>query len=160
MAANGTVSRANNANQRIILSTVIKAQQVDEWYFASYMIPHEPIRHWMDLLDQYVAKNDAFDAVAYPWKMENFFAFYRDYFYEVVHHHHDVEEQIVVPWGEKKGVPSPPKLMGDHESLMKALNDIKAKENEWKQLAAKPAGADKDQQIKAFTLSLRSQVGE
>ncbi len=44
-------------------------------YNSALLVPHEPIRMWMDELDATVVYNDSFDPVKYPWKVrKNFHA--------------------------------------------------------------------------------------
>lgn len=57
------------------------------------------------------------------WKWENLSTWYQDYFYSVVHHHHDAEEKIYFPWIQER-VAVPAKIAADHPDLMQAMDDV------------------------------------
>lgn len=56
-------------------------------------------------------------------QVRNFFKWYRTYFHQFVHHHHDIEEQIVIP-ELKLRFEVPPKISADHKELVAALDGL------------------------------------
>jgi hypothetical protein len=107
------------ADGRIITSSVIK--QTDQWYESSLLIPHEMLRH--SLLEiNYILSTGQIKPDE-PWKLVNFFHWYKVRFVRIVHEHHDAEEKIFFPV-LKKRVTIPDKTAADHKTLMKLLDDI------------------------------------
>jgi len=95
---------------------------------------------WMDILVVNNATDGAqacspFDAVRYPWKVINFFKWFNGYYYPFLHHHHDIEEKIVMPYFKRKGYDCPEEIMDDHVPLLKGMDDIKAAEVEYHKIA-------------------------
>lgn len=77
---------------------------------------------------------------------EAFLEWYVEYYYDFVHHHHDIEEKDFFPWInaalEKKGVARiPPKVGTQHEGLIKALNGFKERLGELVEVSKAGAAA-------------------
>jgi len=154
------VGRSLDANNGL-LSVVIKREDMEHWYNCAYLIPHEPIRQWCLDIETYVVNNDTFDPIAYPWKMHNFFEWYNEYFYEVVVHHHGVEEKIVNPWLATKGIQTPVKMEADHDTLHKYLDGVKDFEAQYRALNRPAAWApDQEANIQKVIADLRKHLGE
>jgi len=107
-------------SDRKITSTVIT--KAGDWADESYLIPHEPIR-WDLLESQRLLDLKYFDGTV-QWKVDNWYKWY-DLFYQIVHHHHDTEEQIAFPLIKAKAKDVPDRLAKDHEGLLKMMDDIK-----------------------------------
>eukprot|EP00284_Hemiselmis_tepida_P017540 CAMPEP_0174923928 /NCGR_PEP_ID=MMETSP1355-20121228/6913_1 /TAXON_ID=464990 /ORGANISM="Hemiselmis tepida, Strain CCMP443" /LENGTH=316 /DNA_ID=CAMNT_0016169669 /DNA_START=23 /DNA_END=969 /DNA_ORIENTATION=- len=162
--ARAAVGSTAPASKSGLLSVVIKPDEMGEWYNCVYLIPHEPIRQWCLDMETYVVNNDSFDAVAYPWKMDNFFRFYNEYFYDVVHHHHDTEENLVNPWFSSKGINTPNKLEADHVVLMKYLDGVKDFERQYRTMTSPTApvvaGKATAERVRELTLSLKRHLAD
>lgn len=91
------------------------------WEEEGILFPHEGIRFLMQELSDAVNSMDPLPA----WKWENLSTWYQDYFYTVVHHHHDAEEKIYLPWIQTR-TSVPPKITADHPELMSAMDDLSA----------------------------------
>lgn len=98
-------------------SRVIKKPQ--GWEEEGILFPHEGVRFLMQELSDAVSSMDSAPA----WKWENLSTWYQDYFYTVVHHHHDAEEKIYLPWIQAR-VSVPDKITADHPELMRAMDDL------------------------------------
>jgi len=59
------------------------------------------------------------------WKWDNVSTWYEEYLYSVVHHHHDAEEKIYLPWIQGR-VSVPAKISADHPGLMQKMDDLSA----------------------------------
>ncbi|CAE8625078.1 unnamed protein product [Polarella glacialis] len=90
------------------------------WQEEGILLPHEGIRFMMGELSEAVRVMDAKAA----WKWENLATWYQDYFYDVVHHHHEGEEQIYFPWLQTRGT-IPAKIAADHPELMRAMDELR-----------------------------------
>jgi len=98
-------------------SRVIKTPQ--GWEEEGILFPHEGVRFLMQEFSDAVSTMDPAPA----WKWENLSTWYQDYFYTVVHHHHDAEEKIYLPWIQAR-VSVPAKIAADHPELMRAMEDL------------------------------------
>lgn len=99
-------------------SMVLKRPQ--GWEEEGILFPHEGIRFLMEELCEAVRVMDPEPS----WKWDNLATWYQDYFYDVVHHHHDTEEQLYFPWLQER-VTIPPKITADHPELMRALDELR-----------------------------------
>jgi hypothetical protein len=59
------------------------------------------------------------------WKREFISKWYDEVYYAFVHHHHDNEELIYVPWIKSKAVLMPDVTTVDHKTLMDKLDNFK-----------------------------------
>ena len=89
-----------------------------KWDKVAMLIPHEGFRFYSQLMNDAIL-NDKFNPTVdgNEWKMEYFTDFWLNWYWNSLHHHHNVEEQIMLPYLEKK-VTIPPKLAGDHKDLI------------------------------------------
>jgi len=128
------------------------------WQEEGILFPHEGIRFLMQELSDAVNSMDPLPA----WKWENLSMWYQDYFYSVVHHHHDVEEQLYLPWIQAR-VSVPTKIAADHPDLMQTMDDLSAM---LKKGAAVPAEeraehlADVHQVVRAFVEDMQQHLAE
>jgi len=106
---------------RVVTSSVYK--NPTEWWQKSYLVPHEVLRHGMSDM-QSALQRKFVSEINHHWKILNFFKWYNRYFYDFIHHHHDLEEKVFFPWMSKKFT-VPPKLSADHKELLAALDAIK-----------------------------------
>jgi iron-sulfur cluster repair protein YtfE (RIC family) len=112
------------------------------WNEASLLVPHEVIRN--DIIRLWRAVSPENFKPVEPWKVDNWFKYYTEYFYTGVHQHHDLEEKIYVPWIKSKVSYIPEKLSDDHKQLMSLLDKIKNKKKdfEWAFSHKDSVGAD------------------
>ncbi len=93
---------------------------------AGWVKAHNAVRLDMkdigEALDAVLARLQKGEAVQ-PWVVANLQAYWPK-FEELVHHHHDNEERIVVPGLKAVGCEMPPKMSTDHESLLK-VSDLR-----------------------------------
>lgn len=90
------------------------------WEEEGILFPHEGIRFLMQELSEAVNVMDPMPA----WKWQNLATWYQEYFYDVVHHHHDAEEQLYLPWIQTH-VSVPTKITTDHPELMQAMDELR-----------------------------------
>eukprot|EP00184_Porphyridium_aerugineum_P005367 CAMPEP_0184705564 /NCGR_PEP_ID=MMETSP0313-20130426/34784_1 /TAXON_ID=2792 /ORGANISM="Porphyridium aerugineum, Strain SAG 1380-2" /LENGTH=158 /DNA_ID=CAMNT_0027166939 /DNA_START=6 /DNA_END=479 /DNA_ORIENTATION=+ len=86
------------------------------WQDAGMLVPHEPLRRMM--LGMKLAKVDTID------KAKKFRKWYK-LFMGLLHHHHDMEEQVFFPAFEAKGVKMPQIFYDDHKELLVMLDKVK-----------------------------------
>ncbi len=108
----------------MITSIVISNPQ--DWADESILLPHELIRNAIIRMET-VLSIEKFGEYS-DWKMEYFHKWYENYFYNFVHHHHQIEEQIYFPFLKTKAN-VPEKVVNDHTALIKQLDEIKEIEN-------------------------------
>lgn len=94
-------------------------QNPQGWQEEGILFPHEGVRFLLQELSTAVRTMDPLPT----WKWENLAVWYQDYFYSVVHHHHDAEEAIYLPWIETR-VRVPGKVSSDHPELMQAMDEL------------------------------------
>jgi len=90
------------------------------WQEEGILFPHEGIRFLMEELCSAVRTMDP----KLDWKWNNLSTWYQDYFYDVVHHHHDTEELIYLPWMQTR-VAIPEKISTDHPELMRVMDELR-----------------------------------
>jgi len=97
-------------------SKVIK--EVNDWCDGSLLIPHEAIR----IMLGYMEKGFLLDTVE---KVGAFESLWKVWMYDFIHHHHDIEETMYMPWINKK-VPNPPglEIKKDHGALVADMDMI------------------------------------
>jgi len=128
------------------------------WEEEGILFPHEGIRFLMQELSDAVNSMDPLPA----WKWENLSTWYQDYFYTVVHHHHDAEEKIYFPWIQARAS-VPAKIAADHPDLMRAMDDLSVM---LKKGASAPAAeraehlADIQQVVSAFVEDMQEHLAE
>lgn len=128
------------------------------WQEEGILFPHEGLRF---LMQEFSDAVNAMDPVP-TWKWENLSTWYQDYFYTVVHHHHDAEEKIYLPWIQER-VSVPAKIAADHPGLMQEMDDLS---DMLKNGAAVPAGerakhlADIQEVVKAFIEDMQQHLAE
>jgi len=86
-------------------------------------------------------------------QIRNFYAWYNEFFAPSVHHHHDVEERIFIPWMKTKAE-IPDKVTADHKELLVALDGIQNLEKDFKEAAQ----AKNSDAFRAHTNNLRNRV--
>ena len=59
------------------------------------------------------------------WKREALAKWYNEFYYVFVHHHHDLEEQLYVPWLKEKAKELPDVTSVDHKTLLMYLDKFK-----------------------------------
>jgi iron-sulfur cluster repair protein YtfE (RIC family) len=128
------------------------------WQEEGILFPHEGIRFLLEELKWAVQVMDPKPA----WKWENLSTWYQDYFYDVVHHHHDSEELIYLPWMQTR-VAIPEKISADHPGLLWAMDELR---DMLKSGASKPAGeraellAQVRERVEAFVEDMREHLAE
>jgi hypothetical protein len=95
-------------------------QNPQGWQEEGILFPHEGIRFLMQELCSAIEVMDPRPA----WKWNNLATWYQDYFYDVVHHHHDAEEKIYLPWIQTRMV-VPAKITSDHPELMQSMDELR-----------------------------------
>ena len=96
-----------------------------DWCDESFLIPHEAIRSDLITLKQHVDSFHLHSEETLKFKLVNFAIWYREYHYVNVHHHHDAEENLYFPWMSRR-CKLPPRLAGDHKTLMGLMDEIDA----------------------------------
>eukprot|EP01041_Mallomonas_annulata_P009438 gene9438-19603_t len=124
-----TVDQKHPANMTKITSTVFPTcPTLDAWYEHSLLYPHEPIRA---TLDEVIGIVNSQDFGKHSWQIEAFFVWYigdkkNMGYYNFIHHHHSIEEELYFPWIKTKvGADFPSKLQEDHVALVNLLEEIK-----------------------------------
>jgi len=122
-----------------ITSTVFKDRSggLSEWYEVGLLVIHEPTRR--DLANMVRLTQPSIFQPVQRWKVENFFKWYNEFFFPAIHHHHDIEEKIFIPFIAKKAA-IPAKIAADHKQLLILLDSIRNHRNAF--LAAFQAPAD------------------
>jgi len=98
-------------------------RQPQDWCDEGLLIPHEAIRE--ALFDAAEALRHLEPRASKMWKVDNFFTWYLQYHLPSIHHHHDAEEQIYLPWMATR-VAIPEKLAADHVELLETMDSIRA----------------------------------
>jgi len=128
------------------------------WEEEGILFPHEGVRF---LLQEFSDALNTMDPLP-AWKWDNVSTWYEDYFYSVVHHHHDAEEKIYLPWIQGR-VSVPAKISADHPGLLQTMDDLSAM---LKKGAVAPAGeraellADIQQVVAAFVEDMLEHLAE
>lgn len=128
------------------------------WQEEGILFPHEGIRFLMEELHWAVQVMDPKPA----WKWENLSTWYQDYFYDVVHHHHDTEELIYLPWMQTR-VAIPAKISTDHPELMRVMDELR---DMLRSGVLKPVGeraellAQVRERVEAFVEDMRDHLAE
>jgi len=128
------------------------------WEEEGILFPHEGIRFLMQELSDAVTSMDPLPS----WKWEHLSTWYEDYFYTVVHHHHDAEEKIYLPWIQAH-VSVPSKITASHPELMSAMDDLSSM---LKKGACLPAAeraqhlSDVQQLLSAFVEDMQEHLAE
>lgn len=113
-----------------ILSGVAQRVEKLEWYHKAMMFPHEPIRNDLRQMFEIITVQNI--PLSQSWKIPVFYDWYNKYFYPIVHHHHDAEEDIFFPWIRQRTA-LPQRLTEDHQDLIKRLDAIKDKRNKFEE---------------------------
>ena len=108
----------------MITSIVISNPQ--DWADESILLPHELIRNAIIRMETVLYTENFGDYS--DWKMQYFHKWYKNYFYNFVHHHHKIEEDIYFPFLKTKAN-IPEKVVTDHTELLKLLDEIKETQN-------------------------------
>lgn len=98
-------------------STVIT--EVRDWCVNGMLIPHEALRVMINPMTN--MKIDSQE------KFEMFKTWYCSVFYEIVVHHHHIEEEIYFPWIAKKVAFGDDRATSQHVELIEMMNNIKTK---------------------------------
>lgn len=122
-----------------ILSPVITS--TEHWYEKTWLLLHEPIRQALLDMSDLIIKSPSFDPIQYPWKVSNFFYYFKTAFAPFVRRHHDVEKKIYIPWVAKKAE-IPEAVNTGHDLIEQMLKDVEKSEVEYKALV-KAVGAGK-----------------
>jgi hypothetical protein len=93
-----------------------------DWADESILLPHELIRNAILKMESVLSTENFGENL--NWKIEYFHKWYDNYFYNFVHHHHQIEEEIYFPFLKTKAI-IPDKVVNDHTSLIKQLDEIK-----------------------------------
>jgi len=105
-------------------------KSAENWYDIGLLVPHETLRMAQnDMLD--VTQPQHFNVDKHPWKYQQFFRWFNEYFYTFIHHHHHNEEAIYIPWMKTKVKDFPPKITADHKQLIELLDVVKGTEKEF-----------------------------
>uniref|UniRef100_A0A7S4LNI5 Hemerythrin-like domain-containing protein n=1 Tax=Oxyrrhis marina TaxID=2969 RepID=A0A7S4LNI5_OXYMA len=118
-----------------------------DWALYGFMVPHCLIRLYTEkFIDavEGVGKMQEQKGTVPVAAAEAFLEWYMEYYYDFVHHHHDIEELNFFPWInaalKEKGLSAIPQKVGvQHEGLMKSLNGFKERLGEL--VEASKAGA-------------------
>jgi len=117
-------------------SRVIKTH--DNWYDFGLLVPHETLRLAQnDMLA--VTQPQHFNVDKHPWKYQQFYRWFNEFYYPFIHHHHHNEEAIYIPWMKTKVKDFPPKIAADHKQLIELLDVVKDTEKDF--LSAATDGA-------------------
>jgi len=99
-------------------SSVIR--EVNDWCDSSLLMPHEPIRVMLNAFERgfHLDTLDKVGAFEQLWRV---------WVFDFIHHHHDIEETIYMPWiNERVASPAGLAIETDHESLIKEMEAISA----------------------------------
>lgn len=124
-ASGGEAAGSDCSSEYTPLSTAIPCPKT--WADGTFLVPHEAIRMLsQQLLD---AVNGAgFDPAQHAWQGPMLHEWYRDYYFGVIHHHHDVEERIFFPFMDQHlqslGLERPPLAHTSHEHLLRVMDDF------------------------------------
>jgi hypothetical protein len=104
-------------------SSIVVTDSNCSWEDQSYLIPHEALR-W--LFQEIQSSTSAEQLQSQPWKLPTFHKWYSTVFAEIVHHHHDAEEKIYVPWIMKQlqTETKPGRVAEDHVELLARMKEI------------------------------------
>ena len=139
---------AKDIDQLGCLSTVLPPN--GPWYTRHLLIPHEAIRYDMLLMER-ILQPQYFQPQR-TWKVKRFYRWYRTYFLNPVHHHHDAEERLYFPFVlQKPGVALPQRMTDDHKTLLRQLDEIAAMEQTF-------AGCVDSAQLDGLAAELRQRV--
>ena len=101
-------------------STVVSCGQ---WYDNAMLVPHEPMRYLLLLLER--AVQPSFLQPHRAWKVRRIAHYYRAVLFPFIHHHHEAEETVFFPWViSKPNVTLPVQLYDEHVTLLAYLDRI------------------------------------
>lgn len=89
------------------------------WEEEGILFPHEGVRFLIQEFSDALINMDPLPS----WKWDNVSTWYEEYLYSVVHHHHDAEEKIYLPWIQGR-VSVPAKISAEHPGLMQTMDDL------------------------------------
>ena len=99
------------------------------WADRAFLVPHEAIRMLSQQLVDAVS-GGGFDPVQRPWQGPMLRDWYREFYYSVVHHHHDVEERLYLPFMEQQlaavGVEVPQLTRTSHVTLLRLMDAFRS----------------------------------
>jgi len=101
-------------------SAVIKNPK--DWQDEGILVPHEAFRWYHKCIREILPKMKHGDA----WRLELFQHWFKTYYLEALHHHHDSEENIYNPAIKERGGRLPPNIVTDHKTIMDDIEKILA----------------------------------
>jgi hypothetical protein len=95
--------------------------EIKDWADRGILVPHEMFRWYHGHIKEILGKLDGTE----EWRTALFCSWVETYYLDMVHHHHEAEENIYNPGIIAKGGQLPDKIKTDHAELLASVDKIK-----------------------------------